>query len=164
MDDAENASARIARLLEEVRASVSPMAWQRVDELVSSLVGLYGRALESLYDAVAPEQRPALARDELVASLLALHGIHLSPLEARVREALDALAPQLGRLELIACEDGRVQVRAVDAPAVQGAQALVEAALQESAPEVERVEIDGLREPAGRGALVQIDLQRSRTG
>jgi hypothetical protein len=164
MDDAQNASARIARLLEEVRASVSPMAWGRVDELVSSLVELYGRALVSLYDAVDPEDRPALARDELVASLLALHGIHLLPLEARVREALDALAPQLGRLELIACADGLVQLRAVDAPAVPGAQALVEAALQESAPEVEHVEIDGLREPASRGALVQIDVARSRTG
>jgi hypothetical protein len=164
MDDAQNASARIAKLLEEVRASVSPMAWGRVDELVSSLVDLYGRALVSLYDTVEEEHRPRLAKDELVASLLALHGIHLLPLEARVREALDALAPQLGRLELTDCEGAAVRVRAVDAPAVQGAQALVEAALQEAAPEVERVEIDGLREPAARGSLVQIDLQRSRTG
>jgi hypothetical protein len=163
MDDHDE-SAYLSRLLEQVRASVSPMAWQRVDELVSSLVELYGRALVQLYDAVDPADRPALARDDLVASLLALHGVHLLPLEARVREALDALAPQLGRLELTACEGPLVRVRAVDAPAVQGAQALVEAALQVSAPEVERVEIEGLREPASRGTLVQIDVGRSRAG
>ncbi len=162
MDDAAETSARIERLLEELRGTVSPLAWQRVDELVTEIVSLYGRGLGRMLEAIEPSRRVALADDALVASLLALHGLHPLPVEERIRRALAEVAPQLGRVELVACAGGVAQVRALDAAEVAGARVALEQLLREAAPELERVEIDGLREPSRGSALVQIDLSRSR--
>jgi hypothetical protein len=163
MDDAAATSARIERLLEEVRATAGPVTWPRVDELVTSIVDLYGRALGRMLEAVEPAARRALADDELLGSLLALHALHPLSLEERIRQALDAAAPTFGALELVAIEGAHVRLRAADAPAVGGAAAAIERLVLEAAPEIERVEIDGLRERTPtKGPLVQIDLQRSR--
>ena len=162
MSDADETSERIDRLLQEVRGSVGPVAWRRVDELVTSIVDLYGRALGQMLEAVDPAQRPALAEKEVLASLLALHGLHPLPLDARIRRTLDELAPTFGTLELLALDGTVVRLRAVDAPAIRGAAEAIERVLFETAPELERVEVEGLREPAAAGPLVQIDLSRSR--
>ena len=159
---ADETSARIERLLADLRAQVSPLAWQRVDELLATVVEVYGRALGRLYGAVAPAEQRGLADDELIGSLLALHGLHPLTIDERIRQALAQLAPQLGRLELSAIDRGVAQVRAVDAPAVRGARKLIERALEEAAPELAGVHIEGLREPAPSSGLVQIDLARSR--
>jgi hypothetical protein len=156
------AGARVERLLEELRGSAGPQVWPRVEELVRSLVDLYGSALARTVAAVEEGRRAALADDELVGSLMALHGLHPLPIEARVRRALDAVAAQLGRVELVALDRGRARLRAVDAPPVDGAEELLRRSVEEAAPELDAIEIDGLR-AAPRGSLVQIDLQRSRT-
>lgn len=161
-DGGVEASRRIERLLTEMRGAVSPLAAQRLDELVTALVELYGRALGRMLDAIEPARRPELAGDELVGSLLVLHGLHPLPVEARARAALDELAPQLGRLELVALEDGMARVRAVDAPAVAGARELIALRLEEAAPEIARLEVEGLRAPTTKGGLVQIDVHRAR--
>ena len=162
MSDAGETSGRIERLLDEVRGSVGPLAWRRVDELVTSLVDLYGRALERMLAAVDPAARPALAGDELLASLFALHGLHPLPLDARIRQTLEELAPTFGTLQLVALDGTALRLRAVDAPAIAGGAAAIERVLVEAAPELERVEVEGLREPAASGPLVQIDVARSR--
>jgi hypothetical protein len=172
-DDSEAAelSARVERLLGEVRASVSPHAWQRVDELIGALVQLYGEALGRMLARVPAAQHGALAADELIGGLLALHALHPVAVEARLGEALERVAPQLGRVELVALEAGVAQLRAVDAPALAGARELLERVVQEAAPELAGVTVAGLREPerpgapgapGATGALVQIDLVRSR--
>jgi hypothetical protein len=158
MDEAAEASLRIGRLLEEVRSSVSPMAAQRIDALVAAIVDVYGRAVERLVAAVAPERRALLADDEFLGSVLTLHGLHPHPPEMRARKALEELAPQLGRLELVAVGDGRARVRAYDAPAVAGAREMIVGRMQEVAPELERIDVDGLPEPA-RSGLVQIRVR-----
>jgi hypothetical protein len=163
LEAAADASARIERLLAEVRTSVSPLAGKRVDELIGAVVEVYGHALTRLVELVEPARRAELASDELLGSLLALHGLHPSSLEARVKTALEGLSAQVGRLELIALEGGVARLRAPDAPALPGGREAIERALQEVAPELERVEVEGLREPSRPGALVQIDLVRSRT-
>jgi hypothetical protein len=158
-------AARIERLLGEVRTAASPMVWERVDALMQAVVELYGDGLSRLVAELAPDVRHRLAGDELVASLLALHGLHPLPAEARITRALDDLAPQLGAVQLVALEEGVAHVRlGPDAPR-QEADAVAEAlraVVTAAAPEVQRVEIEGLRADTARGPLVQIDLQRSR--
>jgi hypothetical protein len=154
---------RIERLLEEVRATAGPVTWQRVDELVTTLVGLYGRALARMIEAVDPERRGDLAADELVGSLLALHSIHPDGAEARISRALELLAPIYGTIEIVELERELVRLRAIDAPAAAGAAEAIEQVVLEAAPEIERVEVLGLR-TAQKGPLVQIDLARSRLG
>src|SRR5262249_46638658 len=147
----DETSDRLERLLGEVRATAGPLAWQRVEELLRVLMDLYGRGLSRLLDLTAPdtELRQRLADDELVASLLALHGLHPLPPETRLRRALDEIAPQLGVVELVALEAGAARLRALDAPQLAGAAELLERLVLETVPEVERVEIEGLRAEPG---------------
>src|SRR5262249_5956444 len=82
MTDAAANSQRIERLLDEVRATCGPSTWQRVEELIRALVGLYGAGLERLLllaaetGALAGPLRERLCKDELVSSLLLLHRLH----------------------------------------------------------------------------------------
>ncbi len=182
-DDLRHASDLVERLLDEVRAMSSPLAWQRVELLVHTLVQLYGRGLAQVLAAVeacgALDDRlgARLAEDELVATLLALHGLHPLAPEARVRRALEQSGAERAGVELVAIEqieqgeqgDGggalaRFRVVGVPAVVVAGYAGLVqrlEALVQEVVPEIGRIEIEGLPQRPEE-ALVQIDLSRSR--
>jgi hypothetical protein len=70
---------RIEQLLSELRATAGPQVWPRVDELVSALVTLYGEGLARLLAALDEVGRARLRGDELVASLLELHGLVEDP-------------------------------------------------------------------------------------
>lgn len=169
------ASERVALLLEELRGVAGPQAWQRVEELVQRLLELYGAGLERVLEHAAACARDdgalgaRLREDELVSSLLVLHGLHPSPTEERVARALDELRARLGGLELGLAgidADGTVRIRArpdaaacpSSGPAVVRA---IERTILEAAPEAARVEVEGLgNEPAGGGRLVQLGLGR----
>src|SRR5262245_58095752 len=97
MGDPAEASQRIERLLEEVRAVAGPLAWRRVDELVRAIVALYGDGIARILGVLDEGQRATLSADALVGSLLALHGLHPLDAAARIRAALDEAAPRLGR-------------------------------------------------------------------
>jgi Fe-S cluster biogenesis protein NfuA/nitrite reductase/ring-hydroxylating ferredoxin subunit len=92
---------RITRLL-EAAAAAGPLARARSEELVRLVVDLYGSGLERLLDALADAGRldevaqQALADDDLVASLLLVHGLHPHDVATRVRRALDEVRPYLG--------------------------------------------------------------------
>ena len=100
-------------------------------ELVQAITDLYGEGLARIV-AMTPDPRE-LARDELVAQLLVLHGLHPVPLEDRVRRAL----AEVNGVELIGISDGVVTLR--------GCNPQAEAAIQRAAPDVER--IDDVEQP-----------------
>jgi hypothetical protein len=165
----EAVSQAIERLLEEVRAMAGPLAWQKVDQLVHELVQLYGEGLARLMERLAgtgaldDRLRAQLADDELLASLLALHGLHPLAPEARIARALAAAAPALGprvSVELVGLEAGEARLR-VAGPIAAGAARALERLVADAAPEVARVLVDGLPAAPPSG-LIQIDLQRSR--
>lgn len=170
-ESARASSERIERLLDEVRGLAGPVAWPRVEELVHALVELYGRGLARLLALTAsdgeidPELSARLAGDELVASLLTLHGLHPLPLETRLTRALAEAASELGPVEILTIEGAQARVRLVPGqrrppPEVLGP--LLERLVLDVAPELESVVIDGLPPPAPDPTLVQIDLGRSR--
>jgi hypothetical protein len=175
-------AARIEALLEDVRELAARPVWQRVEELVQRLTGLYGGGLARMLaildeagvaDAALAER---MASDELLASLLLLHGLHPLPLEERVRRALEAARPEIeshvGPVELVAVEGDVVQLRvaaqsSVGVAPLLSVERLLERALRDAAPELGRVTVAGLPPPPGRSegrgdGLVQIDLGRSR--
>src|SRR5262245_60897159 len=97
--DRRHSGERIERLLTEIRASASLPVWQRVEELMRVVVDLYGGGLApivTMVDAAGPagdriaEQMPD---DELVSSLLLVHGLHPEDLATRVRKALTRVRP-----------------------------------------------------------------------
>jgi len=93
--DLEAVGERIEVVLDELRSSVSEPAWRGVEELVRLLTDLYGAGLSRTLELCDPDPglMDRLAADQLVGSLLLLHGLHPQDLSQRVRRAVDALAP-----------------------------------------------------------------------
>lgn len=90
---------RIEALLDLATASPDPRSTERSEELVRLLTDLYGAGLARVIELVgeiAPDAVDRLAADELVASLLLVHGLHPADLTARVEEALESVRPLLG--------------------------------------------------------------------
>ncbi|PXW31819.1 UNVERIFIED_CONTAM: Fe-S cluster biogenesis protein NfuA [Williamsia faeni] len=83
---------RIATLL-DASASGGALARERSEKLVREVVDLYGAGLQRITSLIDPE---LLVKDDLVASLLLVHGLHPHPVERRVCDALDSVRPYLG--------------------------------------------------------------------
>ncbi len=90
---------RIQTLLDSC-ATGGAAAQERARELVREVVGLYGAGLERIMllaqDGPGPGLAERLATDDLVASLLLVHGLHPHDLHRRVSDALDRVRPYLG--------------------------------------------------------------------
>lgn len=87
---------RIQTLLDSCAAG-GAAAFERAQQLVREVVGLYGAGLERIMrladDPVLVER---LAADDLVASLLLVHGLHPHDVRRRVSDALERVRPYLG--------------------------------------------------------------------
>src|SRR5690242_5737456 len=88
--------ARLTRLLADAEAACGPAAWPRVESVITALIELYGAAIERLVVSareLAPDGAldARIDDDELVSSLLLLHGLHPISLERRVTRALERL-------------------------------------------------------------------------
>jgi Fe-S cluster biogenesis protein NfuA/nitrite reductase/ring-hydroxylating ferredoxin subunit len=87
---------RIQTLLDSCAAS-GAVAYERAQELVREVVGLYGAGLERMIKLSGdPGMAERLATDDLVASLLLVHGLHPHDVHRRVSDALDRVRPYLG--------------------------------------------------------------------
>ena len=114
-----------------------------------------------------------LAGDELIGALLVLHDLHPVPLLDRVGTALDTVRPALGMhdgdVELLGIveEDDGVVVQLRLAGSCHGCPSSmitmsqgVERAIHEAAPEVARVDVEGLAAPPAQPELLQISTHR----
>ena len=87
---------RIQTLLDSCAAG-GAAAHERAEQLVREVVGLYGAGLERIVALLGdPRLAEQLATDDLVASLLLVHGLHPHDLHRRVSDALDRVRPYLG--------------------------------------------------------------------
>ena len=93
-----------------------------------------------------------------------MHGLHPVPLHERVTGALDEVRPYLlthgGGVELLGIDDGVVRLRLEGTCNGCPSSALtlksaVEEAITRAAPDVERIEAEGVAEPVG---LLQIEI------
>jgi Fe-S cluster biogenesis protein NfuA len=152
---------RLDALLESVELLADPAARQRTTEIVQSLLALHGEALTRILSAAAaaePGEADALADllagDELVSAVLAIHGLHPVPLEARVRRALEKVGPYLashgGHVELLAVNpEGLVSLRLEGSchgcPSSRVTlQSSIEQEIFAAAPEVTAIVVEGL--------------------
>lgn len=96
-DDAQWRSAgdRIQTLLDAC-AAAGPAARDRAEQLVREVSDLYGAGLERMLTIAGPSLAERLAADDLVASLLLVHGLHPQAIERRIADALDRVRPYLG--------------------------------------------------------------------
>ena len=116
-DDAQwrTAGERIQTLL-DASSSGGAVARERAEQLVREVTDLYGAVLMRMMDvALAADLGLAdrFAADDLVASLLLVHGLHPFDVERRVSDALDSVRPYLGS------HGGDVSLLGVDAGVVR---------------------------------------------
>jgi len=139
----------------------SPPAWERVEELLRVVLDLYTGGFERIL-AVLGEGGPAgeallrqLADDQLVASLLVLHGLHPDDLPSRVQKALVRVRPYLGShggdIEVVEADPHSGVVRLRMRGSCDGCPSsaitvklAVEGAIRELAPEVTSIEVEGV--------------------
>jgi Fe-S cluster biogenesis protein NfuA len=147
---------RIEDALDELHKTADPRTINLAEEILRLVSELYGagfaRAIE-LAQQHAPGVIAAFVEDELVASLLLVHGLHPESLENRVEAALEAVRPFLaqhgGDVELLGLDEerGAVKLRLLgscdgcpsSASTLQGA---VEVAIVEAAPEIVRIVVE----------------------
>jgi len=165
---------RIEALLEAASAG-GRVARERAEELVRLVVDLYGAGLERLLEIVHESGRlddellDRLTADELVASLLAVHGLHPDDVETRVARALDGVRPYLGShggdVELLGVtDDGVVRLRMLGScdgcPSSSVTLTLaVETAIQGAVPEVSAIDVE---EPSAPATVIPVTALRSR--
>lgn len=155
-DEWRAAGDRIQNLI-DAAGSGGPRARERAEQLVREVVGLYGEALIRVVAAADEGQLRRLTDDDLVASLLLVHGLHPHDVRRRVSDALDRVRPYLGShggdVELLGVTDGVVRLqfagscRSCPSSAVT-LELAVEDAVRAAAPEVTGIEVVPAEAPA----------------
>jgi Fe-S cluster biogenesis protein NfuA/nitrite reductase/ring-hydroxylating ferredoxin subunit len=153
-DDAQwrTAGERIQTLL-DASSSGGAGARERAEQLVREVTDLYGAVLERMIDvalAADPGLADRFAADDLVASLLLVHGLHPYDVERRVSDALDSVRPYLGShrgdVSLLGVDDGVVRLQfqgsCKSCPSSSVTLELaVEDAVRAAAPEISSIEV-----------------------
>jgi Fe-S cluster biogenesis protein NfuA len=176
-NDARAVGRRVEALLEELATIGDAHARARTEDLVRSLMELYGAGLTRLLEIVDEDDEAAarlferFADDGLVASLMILHGLHPLGTEARVAQAIERVRPYLGShgggVQLLGVTDGVALLKlegscdGCPSSALTVRQA-IERAIEEAAPEVTRVAVEGASEPPRPSPLLQITTRSGR--
>ena len=155
---------RIQTLL-DASASGGAVAHERAEELVREVTDLYGAALERVV-AIASSADPGiierLTDDDLVASLLLVHGLHPHSVERRIGDALDSVRPYLGShggdvaLLEVADDVVRLQFKGSCKSCPSSAVTLelaVEDAVKAAAPEIATIEVVAAEADSGSGVI-----------
>jgi Fe-S cluster biogenesis protein NfuA/nitrite reductase/ring-hydroxylating ferredoxin subunit len=168
---------RIEVLLGDLRSMASPEVGGKVEEVIGLLVELYGAGLERILEVVnedADTAGPLLKRftdDKFIESLLVLHGIHPVDVDTRIEAALDQARPYLGShaggVEYLGVDDDGVAHLKLEGSchgcpsSTVTVKLTLEQAIAEAAPEVIRVQVEGVAEaPTGPSpSLIQIQTR-----
>ncbi len=168
------AGERVEGLIGELRSQPDPRVAEVAEELVRTLVDLYGEGLAhvmNVAESAADGNQPGgvvdqLVADPLVASLLLVHDLHPVDVDRRIQQALDDVRPYLGShaggVEYLGVDDDGVVHLKLEGSchgcpsSTVTVRLAIEKAIEEAAPETVRVEVAGVvAEPSGP-ALLQI--------
>jgi Fe-S cluster biogenesis protein NfuA/nitrite reductase/ring-hydroxylating ferredoxin subunit len=168
MTGVQQVGTRVEELLAALRTSAGGQVAATAEELVGLLVGLYGDGLGQIV-AVLREQGEAgaatlarLTEDPLVESLLLVHGLHPLDVDARIQRALDRIRPYLGShaggVQYLGVADGVARLRLEGSchgcpSSTVTVQLAIQGAVEEAAPEVTQVMVEGMTEPPEPGLL-----------
>jgi Fe-S cluster biogenesis protein NfuA len=154
--------ARVEYLLDALRTGAVSDPGPVAEELVQLLVGLYGDGLGRIVAALADEGAAGaavmdrLTADPLVESLLLLHELHPLDVGARVQRALDRVRPYLGShaggVQYLGVHDGVARLRLEGSchgcpSSTVTVQLAIQGAVQDAAPEVTDVVVEGMTAP-----------------
>jgi Fe-S cluster biogenesis protein NfuA/nitrite reductase/ring-hydroxylating ferredoxin subunit len=171
--DLREVSERVEQLLAELGEQADARVRDQAEELVRLLVEVYGEGLARIVELAGDEAVDRFTADGLVASLLVLHDLHPVDVTDRVRQALDRVRPYLGShaggVELLGVDDeGVVRLRLEGScdgcpSSTMTVKLAIERAINEVAPEVTRVDVDGVVAPPPPGPkLIPVETLRQR--
>jgi len=161
MTSVAQAGERIEELLAALRARGGAGA-DTAEELVRLLVGMYGDGLAAIMAALAEEGETGraivdrLTADPLVEGLLLLHGLHPLGVDERIQRALDRVRPYLGShaggVQYLGVRDGVARLRLEGSchgcpSSTVTVRLAIEGAVQDAAPEVAEVVVEGMTAP-----------------
>lgn len=161
MTSVAQAGERIEELLASLRSRGGSAAGT-AEELVRLLVGMYGDGLAAIMAALADAGEPGraiidrLTGDPLVEGLLLLHGLHPLDVDARIQRALDQVRPYLGShaggVQYLGVTDGVARLRLEGSchgcpSSTVTVRLAIEGAVQDAAPEVTEVVVEGMTAP-----------------
>ncbi|HLI60050.1 MAG TPA: NifU family protein [Solirubrobacteraceae bacterium] len=157
---------RIQQLTAELDVQPDSRARELAQELVSAVLAIYGDGLERILDTIGRSREGGaaildeLSQDGAVSSLLLIHDLYPASLEERVLQALDTVRPYMeshgGNVELLELKDGVARL------ALQGScngcaasratlELAIKQALEEHAPDLNGLEVEGITDPAPGG-------------
>ncbi len=161
----EDLVGRVQELQAQLDAASDPATREVAEELLSTVVQMYGAGLEKIFSV--------LAEDPDVASLMLIHDLHPVPLETRVTEALEKVRPYMeshgGNVELLSLEDGVARIRlegsCSDCKASSATLELaIKQALEEAAPDLWGLEVEGINEDPTTGMPLPTAESTAPTG
>lgn len=167
-DAPEQLIARVQELQQRLDEANGSVTCELADDLVSAVVQLYGAGLERIVGLllergeVGEQIAAELPTDELVGMLLLIHNLHPVPLADRVQGALEQVRPYMeshgGNVELLSLEDGVARIRLQGSCSDCSSSAVtlelaIKQALEEAAPDLEGLEVEGVEAPAVPGSL-----------
>lgn len=163
---------RIQTLL-DASAAGGIVARERAEQLIREVTDLYGAGLERMMRmalAARPDLAETFAADDLVASLLLVHGLHPHDTERRVGDALDGVRPYLGShggdVELLEVDGDTVRLqfagscRSCPSSSVT-LELAVEDAIRAAAPEVSSIEVVAA-EPSAESRVIPAEALLTR--
>lgn len=140
-----------------------PVARTTAVEFAGALLDLYREGLRRTLAIIDRAGEPGheiyrgLADDDVVASLLLLHGFYPVDLETRVREALDAVRPYLapygGSVELVSIQEGVARLRLSGIgrrPSAPTLDRAIRRAVKDAAPDLLGLEVEEVDGPVYR--------------
>jgi Fe-S cluster biogenesis protein NfuA/nitrite reductase/ring-hydroxylating ferredoxin subunit len=163
---------RVQALSDAVDELDDPRARELAHELVGAVVAMYGDGLSRIMATIESAREAGatildeLAQDGAVASLLLIHDLYPVSLRDRVQEALDSVRPYMeshgGNVELLGIEHGVARL------ALQGSchgcaasqstlELAIKQALDEHAPDLLGIDVDGVDGADGAGGAVPVD-------
>jgi Fe-S cluster biogenesis protein NfuA/nitrite reductase/ring-hydroxylating ferredoxin subunit len=161
------------QVLLDASAAGGPVASERAEQLVREVVELYGAALSRVLE-IAAERDPAVvdvcATDDLVASLMLVHGLHPHDVHRRVADALDSVRPYLGShggdVELLEITGATVRLKFAGSCKSCPSSAVtleltVEDAVRSAAPEITSIEVVAA-EPSTASTVIPAESLLSR--
>lgn len=156
---------RIEELIQEIASFPDPRARATTEELIQALLDLYGEGLAHILELTAQAETAgytlidAFARDDLLASLFMLHGLHPVDIETRISQALVEVRPYLrshgGNVELVKVDNGIAYLRLEGSchgcpSSTITLKLAIEEAVYKAAPDLDGIEVEGVTAPPPR--------------
>ncbi|WP_006241924.1 NifU family protein [Mycolicibacterium tusciae] len=161
------------QILLDATAAGGAAARERAEQVVGEVADLYGAGLERILQ-IATSADPGLvqklAGDDLVASLLLIHGLHPHGVRRRIEDALDGVRPYLGShggdVTLLEVVDDVVRLQFAGSCKSCPSSAVtleltVEDAVRAAAPEIASIEVVAA-EPVPSASVIPADSLLSR--